>query len=77
MGSENAMREAAIKALRDAAANIAIGFAKAPGVENNLLGTAKNTISPAIEAVADDTVETEQPEEDTLEGEPDNATDSE
>jgi hypothetical protein len=74
MGSENAMRDAAIKALRDAAANIAIGFAEAPGVEDYLLGNAKNTISPAIQAVEDTTLESEQPEEDTLEGEPVNAT---
>jgi hypothetical protein len=77
MGSENAMRDAAIKALRDAAANIAISFATAPGVEKYLLGNAKNTISPTIQAVEDTTLESEQPEEDTLEGEPDNATDPE
>jgi hypothetical protein len=74
MGSENAMRDAAIKALRDASANIAISFAGAPGVEEYLLGNAQNTISPAIQAVEDTTLESEQPEEDTLEGEADNAT---
>ena len=37
MGSENAMKAAAIKALRDAGANIATGFANAPGVSAQFL----------------------------------------
>jgi hypothetical protein len=37
MGSEDAMKAAAIKALRDAGASIAIGFANAPGVKAQFL----------------------------------------
>jgi hypothetical protein len=37
MGSGNAMKDAAITALRDAAASIVIGFTKAPGVEEHIL----------------------------------------
>ncbi|MGI9291407.1 MAG: hypothetical protein ACR2QG_09070 [Gammaproteobacteria bacterium] len=43
MGGDDAMQEAAIVALRDAAASIATGFERAPGVKN-LLKT-KSTIS--------------------------------
>jgi hypothetical protein len=37
MGDEDAMHEAAITALRDAATNIIIGFTSAPGVKDTLL----------------------------------------
>jgi hypothetical protein len=37
MGSGNAMKDAAITALRDAAASIVVGFTKAPGVEEYIL----------------------------------------
>ena len=37
MGSENAMKNAAITALRDAAANIVVGFPKAPGIQKYVL----------------------------------------
>ena len=37
MGSEEAMKDAAIKALRDAGASIVLGFAEAPGVAENIL----------------------------------------
>ncbi len=37
MGSANAMKDAAITALRDAAASIVVGFTKAPGVEEYIL----------------------------------------
>jgi hypothetical protein len=37
MGSGNAMKDAAITALRDAAASIVLGFSKAPGVEEFIL----------------------------------------
>lgn len=37
MGSEDAMKSAAIKALRDAGASIAIGFENAPGVKEHVL----------------------------------------
>jgi len=58
LGSENAMKEAAITALRDAAANIVVGFAKAPGVEKYIL--------PDNDLPAEDTTESDETEENTI-----------
>ena len=62
MGSENAMKEAAITALRDAAANIVVGFAKAPGVKKNILPD----ILPDNELPAEDTTESDETEKNTI-----------
>lgn len=62
MGSENAMKEAAITALRDAAANIVVGFAKAPGVKKNILPD----VLPDNELPAEDTTESDETEENTI-----------
>ena len=58
MGSENAMKEAAIMALRDAAANIVVGFPKAPGVEKYIL--------PDNDLPAEDTTESDETEGNTI-----------
>lgn len=50
MGSETAMRDAAIKALRDTAATIILGFPEAPGVKEQIFGRAPGD---AAEAGAD------------------------
>ncbi len=50
LGATQAMREAAITALRDAAANIAIGFPTAPGVSEHIL------VSDEPDAPAEETI---------------------
>jgi hypothetical protein len=55
MGSETAMQDAAIKALRDTAATIILGFADAPGVKAQILGgNTDNTNDPAKSEVETD-----------------------
>lgn len=56
MGSENAMQDAAIKALRDAAANIVVGFHSAPGVRQSVLTTTEAEAGPNVLETGDETI---------------------
>jgi hypothetical protein len=60
MGSENAMKEAAVTALRDVAANIIISFPAAPGVAKHILKTNK---SPANDLPENELSENNEPAE--------------